>query len=59
MSKWEEIYNYNDGLIGSQMGRMKVLGGWIVKSHTHSGNGSMSESMVFVPDITHEWEISN
>lgn len=37
--------------------RAKVIGGWIVQYGSHTNKGSVSESMVFVPDRDHEWEI--
>lgn len=42
--------------------RAKVFGGWIVRSFTYEIAGGedakgTSESMVFVPDPNHEWEI--
>lgn len=37
--------------------RAKVIGGWIVLSQTISPREYMSESMVFVPDVQHKWEV--
>lgn len=42
--------------------RAKVFGGWLVYNYTYSTvmkNESIhcSESMVFIPDPNHEWEI--
>lgn len=43
-------------------GRLKVYGGWIVHNHNTYFDSNeyvitSSESMVFVPDPKHEWEI--
>ena len=50
--EWEELDNYTE--------RLKVIGGWIIKSENslyENGKWALSESMVFVPDPNHEWEI--
>jgi len=36
--------------------RAKVFGGWIVKSVEHGGK-DCSESMVFIKDVLHRWEV--
>ncbi len=36
--------------------RAKVFGGWIVRSLTYPDD-RVSESMVFVSDPNHEWEV--
>lgn len=36
--------------------RMKVTGGWIVRSIANL-NGQICESSVFVPDINHDWKV--
>ncbi len=52
--KWELIDNcQHEGT-----SRAKVPGGWIVV-HWFDENGTSSESMVFVPDINHEWKIND
>jgi hypothetical protein len=56
-TKWEEITKTTS--------RMPVFGGWIIlhsKSQCSSSPmggvaSALSESMVFVPDHNHEWEI--
>ena len=38
--------------------RLKVIGGWIVRSfHVVGDQESSCVGMVFVPDQNHEWEI--
>lgn len=50
---FEELHrNDNDSAL-----RVKVIGGWIVLHHSWL-NGAMSESMTFVPDIDHQWKIT-
>jgi len=48
--KWEEINN--DDTAGAA--RLKVFGGWIVCAWS---NIETSESICFVPDKIHEWEL--
>ncbi len=47
--KWE--------MIKSDFRRYKCFGGWIVNSYTVSEDCGCCESMCFVPDPKHEWEI--
>ena len=65
---WELIYKSKDEI--TETWRSKTIGGWLVKnfnclytddvSDTNSTRRyTMSESMVFVSDLTHEWTISN
>lgn len=38
--------------------RLKVFGGWIVYSSSQNDNGdNTAESMVYVPDPNHEWQV--
>ena len=46
-----EMEKIDDGIF-----RAKVFGGWIVKSSRDVYN-AVSESMVFIPDPKHEWEM--
>lgn len=50
---WEEIYNdkYNVSTF-----RAKVVGGWLVRNLS-VGYNIISESMVFVADAPHRWEV--
>ncbi len=55
--QWKVI-TWHEGF--SNTSRAKVIGGWLVKNETFDcevGTYAQSESMVFVPDINHEWEI--
>lgn len=50
----------NSNTSAASISRRKIIGGWIIKSLTifrHNKEISSSESMVFVPDANHEWEI--
>lgn len=38
--------------------RAKVIGGWIVTKAIFHPKGGVTESMVFVADRDHEWEIA-
>ena len=57
--EWEEL----DDREGRQVYRAKVIGGWIIHSLNYDDiackeyNLGQCESMVFVPDPNHEWEI--
>lgn len=46
--QWEIIDDYTD--------RLKVLGGWIVRTGTIGVQGS-TVHQVFVPDEKHEWKL--
>lgn len=39
--------------------RAKVIGGWIIEYGSFSNKGSVSNSLVFVPDNDHLWTITN
>ena len=56
--EWETIKN----LPSCKTYRAKVIGGWIVQNntliHPETRESAMTESMVFIPDYTHKWEIS-
>jgi hypothetical protein len=43
---------------GTMTFRAKTIGGWLVNSYTWGGFDQGCESMVFVPDAKHEWEIT-
>lgn len=51
--EWEEL--------NKVMKRAKVHGGWILRSFNYTTDNkdvySQSQSMVFIPDPNHEWEI--
>lgn len=53
--KWETIKN----LLHTKTYRAKVFGGWIVNDICVCGesNKIICQSMVFIPDNNHEWEI--
>lgn len=53
--EWEEIFSSPDGRNFTY--RAKVFGGWIISSYTYAT--TPAESMVFIPDPNHEWEIEN
>lgn len=60
--EWQwELLSQDDGFGCVSSWRAKVIGGWIFKStwwlnKGKEGNG-ISESMVFIADRDHEWEI--
>lgn len=56
--EWEDIYkNFSpNGEFICGCDRTKVIGGWIVKS-TLFLEDNHSQSMVFVPDPNHNWEV--
>lgn len=51
--EWEKIYS----VIGHATWRAKIWNGWLVRSEEWDEDMGLSESMVFVPDEDHEWEI--
>ncbi len=59
--KWERIGGEANG--GSGSWRVKVIGGWLVNNLTcidtcsEGGWRTATESMCFVPDVSHEWVI--
>lgn len=62
--EWERIGGSNDNLSATY--RVRIFGGWLVNNYTmietgncgEKGNERMgAESMVFVPDQDHLWEI--
>lgn len=57
--EWEELVeDYNDGG-GFITCRAKVWDGWLVKNLVWDNNHkTQSESMQFVPDEDHEWDIT-
>ena len=57
---WEEIDRGDRDYEPDHSCRTKVIGGWIVytKITEYLGDaGSLSTSMVFIPDPNHEWEL--
>lgn len=57
--KWETLSfdNEESGAFVS-IDRLKVFGGWILKSSSYAtGFKKITESMAFIPDANHEWEI--
>jgi hypothetical protein len=61
---WQRIFkNHNSGVGGTSTARAKVPGGWLINNVTYTEvicNGNernISESMCFVPDPNHEWEV--
>ena len=68
--EWEDIYTSEDAFsnIFMETFRAKVIGGWIVshqilldeeKKECLDGWSNAHNSMVFVPDPDHEWEIDD
>lgn len=66
--EWEEIYTSEDAYENLYMEtfRAKVLGGWIVRhqsildadrANNFDGWSHAQNSMMFVPDPDHEWEV--
>lgn len=50
--EWEEI--------SFGVHRAKVINGWIISSRSYNHDGIViSESMTFIPDLEHKWEIEN
>ncbi len=44
---WEDITGATD--------RLKIFGGWIVRTKSNYSGSSYFVAMVFVPDAKHEW----
>lgn len=62
--EWEKIACCDGGDTPYCTERLGVWGGWIVKNYTiyncpEFEDTNISESMVFIPDPKHEWEIDN
>lgn len=57
--EWQRLVGWNSHGEGDNTDRAKVHGGWIVRNTTWADTEQLSESMVFVPDINHEWTIDN
>lgn len=57
---WEQIYasEYRTH-ISMQFYRAKVFGGWLIHSITIDDKTPISESMSFVPDDNHVWQIED
>lgn len=63
--EWEELYFDPGNELNELTYRAKVFGGWIVKNFTRMMDSrespewiASSESMVFIPDPEHKWEIT-
>lgn len=56
--KWELLEEFGESTAGgkSSTSRAKVIGGWLLHHYFHLKN-TVTESMTFVPDHNHEWEI--
>lgn len=55
--KWERLSGFtNENGNGGGSWRAKVYGGWILNS-TFMVNDARTETSVFIPDPSHEWEI--
>lgn len=55
--EWEDI-SYEEGFCITR--RAKVFGGWLVKNESYDSEADIfaqSESMVFVPDPSHQWSV--
>lgn len=58
MFEWEDLISSIDDSSGFITCRAKVIGGWLVKNLVwDSVDKVQSESLVFLPDPKHEWEI--
>lgn len=61
--EWEMIKDSNEKTMGEFTKRAKVFGGWLVKCVSwvyetgQSDYQQHSESLVFIPDAEHKWEI--
>ncbi len=56
-NKWEHVSTGTVNLdITETTQRMKVFGGWIVRTITEYQDASIA--MVFVPDAAHKWDVS-
>lgn len=56
--EWKQIIFSGDSIQGNQTTRLKVIDGWIVRHTSWNYDVDMrNESMVFVPDLNHKWEI--
>ena len=49
--KWEILDDFTK--------RAKVIGGWVLEYGSHTNKGSISNSLVFIPDPEHRWAILN
>lgn len=55
--KWQRLQAGKKNDTESYTNRVKVIGGWILHSFSWRETGSCSESMQFIPDAFHQWEI--
>ncbi len=56
--EWEVLLNDSDNFSGFNTLRAKVFGGWVLKNMCWDNEYKVqSESMAFIPDPNHEWEI--
>lgn len=54
--QWEELHRSDDKY--GQVVRAKVIGGWLISSVIFAKKFNMAhESMVFIADPNHEWEV--
>ncbi len=51
--KWEDIKN----LPSHKTYRAKVFGGWLVNTASYLNEKLIDESLVFIPDPKHAWQI--
>lgn len=58
-SQWELINHGISSSVYEETERLKVLGGWIVRTQLHNGKAqAMAVSLVFIPDPKHEWDLN-
>lgn len=53
--RWEVIHTNAGNTV--ETSRAKVIGGWIVNNCSAANTNTPSESMVFISDPSHQWEI--
>jgi len=51
--KWERMYEDQYCVTA----RAKVIGGWLIHPLTESPHKTICESMIFISDPNHEWEV--
>jgi len=54
--EWERIH-FSDAW-EFRTSRAKVFGGWLIRCQSWNDEWGQSESMVFIPDPQHQWEIT-
>ena len=59
-ARWESIADLSDTHHFDSTVRMKVVGGWLVRTVVDNlpdeSDGAVAVAMTFVPDPDHEWE---